>query len=112
MLFFLVIEVKTFLINDERMLLEIGHKPSGLDRIQGQFMGLINLTPEGWQEVVRIRESLSQTVQNQMDVTTTLQKIIEGGRLSIRALPIETEWGEVDSETDLLYYESNNERLC
>ena len=40
-----------------------------------------------------------------MHMTGTLQKVIEEGRIPVRAVPYAGEWGEVDSEDDLKVYE-------
>ncbi|MBH68557.1 MAG: nucleotidyl transferase [Rhodospirillaceae bacterium] len=104
-------DAETFLINEDQVLLEIGSKPAELSQIQGQFMGLIRLMPKGWSEIVRIRKSLNVNVQDKMDSTGILQKIIEMGRVPIRAIAIESQWGEIDTESDLAYYESIKEEL-
>ena len=44
-----------------------------------------------------------------MDFTAILQKIVKIGAGSIQALPISSKWGEVDSESDLEYYETADE---
>ena len=99
-------DAETFLINEDQLLLEIGRKPDDFSKIQGQFMGLIRLMPKGWSEIVRIREGLNSSTRDKMDFTETLQKIIEMGRVPVRAIAIESPWGEVDTESDLAYYES------
>ncbi|MDG1107072.1 MAG: hypothetical protein P8N60_00205, partial [Burkholderiaceae bacterium] len=73
---------------------------------QGQYMGLLRFTPGGWEEVLRIRTALSLAECDKMHMTGTLQRVLEAGNLSIRALPYWGEWGEVDSVDDLALYKS------
>jgi len=68
-------------------------------------MGLLRFTPEGWAEVMRIRASLTPSECDQMHMTGTLQRVIEGSRVAIAAIPYELAWGEVDSAEDLMAYQ-------
>jgi hypothetical protein len=38
-------------------------------------------------------------------MTGALQKVIDGGRVAIAAIPYDDEWGEVDSAEDLATYQ-------
>ena len=102
-------DAETFSINKDQLLLDIGGQATNLSDIQGQFMGLIRLSPKGWSEIVRVRESLNSKLRDKMDFTAILQKIVKLGRVPIQALPISSKWGEVDSESDLEYYETADE---
>lgn len=96
-----LLDAETFRLTPRHTLAEIGNKPASLDAIQGQYMGLLRFTPEGWAEVMRIRASLPSEQCDKMHMTGTLQKVIEAGRVAIAAIPYGGEWGEVDSESDL-----------
>jgi hypothetical protein len=76
-----------------------------VDEVQGQYMGLLRFTPEGWAEVLRIRTGLSSEQCDKMHMTGTLQKVIDAGRIAIAAVPYTGEWGEVDSADDLSSYD-------
>ena len=43
-------DAETFKIDQNNFLLEIGKKTKNLDDINGQFMGLIKFTPDGWKK--------------------------------------------------------------
>jgi choline kinase len=88
-----------------RILAEIGNKPKTIEEVEGQYMGLLRFTPEGWREVERIRTGLSESKCDKIHMTGTLQKIIEAIRVSIAALAYAGEWGEVDSSEDLAAYD-------
>ena len=99
-----LLDAETFRLTRERTLAEIGKKPQSVDEVQGQYMGLLRFTPEGWAEVVRIRAGLTPEQCDRMHMTGTLQKVIDAGNVVIRAIPYKGEWGEVDSAEDLQYY--------
>ncbi len=103
-----LLDAETFRLNDEGILTEIGNKPNTVDEVQGQYMGLLRFTPEGWSEVIRIRSRLSNIDCDKMHMTGTLQRVIEAGQIPVVAVPYQGEWGEVDSAEDLGAYQGHN----
>lgn len=101
-----LVDAETFKLNPDNTLTEIGQKPKSVDEVQGQYMGLLRFTPEGWGEVCRIRESLTPVERDRMHMTGTLQKVIQAGNVAIHAIPYELPWGEVDSADDLEIYQA------
>lgn len=99
-----LLDAETFRIKADGSLAEIGNKPKTVEEVEGQYMGLLRFTPEGWSEVVRIRSTLPAEQCDRMHMTGTLQKVIEAGRVPIAAVPYRDEWGEVDSADDLAAY--------
>jgi len=99
-----LLDAETFRLTPENTLSEIGNKPKSVDEVQGQYMGLLRLTPKGWAEVVRIRAGLTSGQCDKMHMTSTLQKVIDADRVVIAALPFVGDWGEVDSRADLASY--------
>jgi choline kinase len=100
-----LLDAETLRLTPEYTLAEIGNKPTSVDEVQGQYMGLLRFTPEGWAEVLRIRTGLSSEQCDKMHMTGTLQKVIDAGRIAIAAVPYTGEWGEVDSADDLSSYD-------
>jgi choline kinase len=100
-----LLDAETFLLNADNTLREIGKKPKSVEEVEGQYMGLLRFTPDGWSEVLRIRTELRPDECDQMHMTGTLQKVIEENRLAIEAIPYEHSWGEVDSAEDLMVYQ-------
>lgn len=96
-----LLDAETFRLTPENTLAEIGKKPTSVDEVQGQYMGLLRFTPDGWAEVLRIHLGLLPSVSDKMHMTETLQKIIEAKRLSIAAIEYLGKWGEIDSTQDL-----------
>lgn len=99
-----LLDAETFRLKADGTLAEIGNKPKTVEEVEGQYMGLLRFTPEGWGEVVRIRSSLTAEQCDRMHMTGTLQKVIEAGRVPVAAVPYRDEWGEVDSADDLAAY--------
>jgi len=102
-----LLDAESFRLNPDQTLTEIGNKPLSVDEVQGQYMGLLRLTPNGWKEILRIRAGLSSEERDKMHMTGTLQKVIDAGSVEIAAVPYAGEWGEVDSAEDLLHSEKN-----
>lgn len=104
-----LLDAETFRLKSDGTLAEIGNRPESIDEVQGQYMGLLRVTPRGWDEVLHIRSQLSKSECDGMHMTATLQKIIEAGRLPIHGVRYEAEWGEVDSVVDLKAYETDDQ---
>ncbi|VVO28358.1 phosphocholine cytidylyltransferase family protein [Pseudomonas fluorescens] len=100
-----LLDAETFRLTSANTLAEIGNKPKSVDDIQGQYMGLLRFTPEGWAEVVRLRSALTPEQCDKVHMTNTLQQVIDAGRVPIQAFAYTGEWGEVDSAEDLFLYQ-------
>lgn len=98
-------DAETFKIDEHNKLLEIGQKASNISDITGQYMGLLKLTPTGWNLVANYLETLSDVLIDKMDMTTLLSNLIKQ-QIDIYAVPQEGGWFEVDSQADLDLYES------
>jgi choline kinase len=101
-----LLDAETFRLIPENNLVEIGNKPTSVDEVQGQYMGLLRFTPEGWAEVQRIRSGLTSEQRDKMHMTGTLQLLINAKRIQIKAIPYEGAWGEIDLAVDLDVYEN------
>lgn len=101
-----LIDAETFRITPENKLAEIGNRPSSVDEVQGQYMGLLRFTPEGWAEVERIRMGLTSEECDKMHMTETLKLVIDEKRIEIETVRYEGDWGEIDSKQDIAIYEN------
>lgn len=99
-----LLDAETFRMNPDKTLAEIGNKPKTTAEVEGQYMGLLRFTPQGWSEVIRIRSGLPKELCDKMHMTGTLQKVIDAGRVPVAAVPYSSEWGEFDSESDIQNY--------
>lgn len=101
-----LLDAETFRLNSDGSLAEIGQKPTSVQEIEGQYMGLLRIAPEGWKEIEHIRAQSAPSERDKMDMTSTLNKVIAAHNTPIAAIPYRGEWGEVDSSRDLAVYHS------
>ena len=50
-----LLDAETFRLSSDGSLLEIGNKPRNVEEVEGQYMGLLRFSPEGWTEFLKIR---------------------------------------------------------
>jgi len=100
-----MIDAETFRLDQKSNLLEIGTPPQSADDIEGQYMGLLYFSPEGWSEVERVRNALPSEQRASIQMTQILNKVIRAARIPVHAIPYSGDWGEVDTEEDLNLYE-------
>jgi L-glutamine-phosphate cytidylyltransferase len=110
-----LVDAETFRQQDGK-LIAIGGRAKTLSEIEGQYMGLLKFSPNGWSYVERHLDSLPQSIRNRLDMTSLLKGLLDEG-VEIRCVPIQGRWCEVDSESDARAYEqllekarSNNTR--
>lgn len=99
-----LLDAETFRLNKEGRLLEIGYHPKSVDEIEGQYMGLIRLSPRGWSEMERLRLLLEPSERDAKHMTGILQDVIEANRVPVDAIAYMGNWGEVDTPEDLSLY--------
>lgn len=99
-----LLDAETFRMDANHRVVEIGNKPRTLADVEGQYMGLLRITPAGWREFECIRDDLSADDRDQMHMTGTLQRVVDAGRVPVLAIPYVGDWGEVDSADDLAAY--------
>jgi choline kinase len=101
-----LLDAETFRLNKESRLLEIGRRPKSVGEIEGQYMGLIRLSPKGWSEIERLRLLLEPSERDAKHMTGILQEVVEANRVPIDAIAYKGIWGEVDTPEDLSLYSS------
>ena len=99
-----LIDAETFRVDPKGRVLEIGGKPTALEQVQGQYMGLLKFTATGWKTIAGYLQGLESSAVDKLHMTTLLRSLIGRG-VSIEGIPIEGGWYEVDSESDLRLYE-------
>jgi len=97
-------DAESFRVQDGRVT-EIGRKQPVLESVQGQFMGLLKLTPEGWSRTEKYLSGLDEVFLRGMDGTTLLQALIQAG-IEVHAVPVHGRWCEVDHPGDIELYEA------
>ena len=85
-------------------LIDIGRAPRRLEDVQGQYMGLLRVTPRGWEAVAAACRDLGAAVAR-TDMTGFLRLLLER-RVPIATAAVAGRWCEVDSQDDLRAYEA------
>ncbi len=93
-------DAETFMIDKDGILLDIGSCARTTEEIQGQYMGLLKLTPEGWCQVSDFLHGLPPHRRDKLDITTLLSMMISNGSV-INTVPLNGWWCEIDSGHDL-----------
>ena len=96
-------DAETFKLKGD-IVVEIGNKANSKKEIEGQFMGLVKFSPNGWKKVSNYIKKFDQKIIDKMDMTTLLQGIINNG-IEVRSVAIKDKWYEVDTENDFKIYE-------
>lgn len=89
----------------ENKLIEIGKKTDDIKEIEAQYMGLIKLSPKGWNSMFKLYQSFPDTKKDKMDMTTMLNEMLDRGT-EINVVFIEGKWCEADDYEDILAYEN------
>ena len=85
-------------------LVEIGDRPRTLQDVHGQYMGLLRVTPRGWQTIKDAWDFTPPERHDRLDMTGLLRQLLARGE-RVRTVPIDGGWCEVDSPQDLASYE-------
>lgn len=96
-------DAETFLQADGK-LLAIGERTLSLEQIQGQYMGLLKITPAGWHIIDTFLDSLTDEQVCKLDMTSLLRSLLGTG-VDIEVVNIKGGWVEVDTPEDLMLYE-------
>jgi NDP-sugar pyrophosphorylase family protein len=72
--------------------------------VQGQFMGLVQLTPAGLRRLLAAAAATPEPERARVDFTSLLRRLLDAGE-AIGAQPCSGPWGEVDTPADLALYE-------
>ncbi len=99
-------DAETFLINSSNQVLEIGNKPDTVDEVQGQYMGLLRITPESWSYILNVLAKFPGNKRDKVSMTSVLQTFIKQSKFPLIGVPYESDWGEIDSESDLQVYDA------
>jgi choline kinase len=93
-------DAEQFRINDHDVLEKLGGKASSIEEIQGQFMGLIKFSSNGWNIFEKfLSVTFDSNEIDSLDIALNVHPVI--------GIPNREPWGEIDTFTDWeLYNES------
>lgn len=90
--------------SEEGYLREIGKRTTALEGIQGQYMGLLKFTPEGWKTIDSYLQEVGGDKTDSLDMTALLAALLDRG-VEIATCPVAGGWVEVDNPEDVELYE-------
>jgi L-glutamine-phosphate cytidylyltransferase len=99
-------DAETFRIDASGKLLEIGGRTATIGDIEGQYMGLLKITPTAWSVIEELLATLDAPVRDRLDMTGLLRLLLAEGKLSIGTLATNGQWGEIDNAGDVDLYQS------
>lgn len=104
-------DAETLVIDGEGYVTELGNRPDGYERIQGQYTGLIKVRSDKIEDFVGFYENLDRRITyggknfENMYMTSFLQCLIDSG-WKAKAVLVNGGWLEIDSVEDLQQYET------
>ena len=96
-------DVETFKVDENYNITEIGQKAHSLDEIEGQYMGILKFTPNGWINAKKLMNQNMPKPIEKMDMTGLLEYFIING-MKLEGIPYDKTWVEVDNQEDLKLY--------
>jgi choline kinase len=99
-------DAETFRIDAAGRLLEIGGRTTRIEDIEGQYMGLLKLTPPAWSAVEALLDMLDAPTRNRLDLTGLLRQLLARKALSVSTFGTNGQWGEIDSPEDVALYQN------
>jgi choline kinase len=97
-------DAETFSISADGRLQEIGGKTSRIEDIQGQYMGLLKFSPQGWQQIHEHLAALPTETCDRLDMTGLIARLLTTGT-PVHTVATPWPWAEVDHADDLHLYE-------
>jgi choline kinase len=98
-------DAETFRIDAAGQLLEIGARTTRIEDIEGQYMGLLKLTPPAWIAVEALLNTLGAPTRDRLDMTGLLRRLLVSKAVSVSAFGTDGQWGEIDSPEDVALYQ-------
>lgn len=95
-----LLDAESFKIDKKNYLIEIGKKEKKIKDIEGQYMGLIKITPRIWKIMKKKIPSIKK--KNRISCTELLNDLINKG-IQIKSIPYKHKWYEVDNIKDLKF---------
>ena len=107
-------DVETFIMNKDGFVLELGQKPTSMNEVQAQYIGLIKVKAKKVKDLKLFYHSLDKTKKyenrsfEKMYMTSFIQLLINAG-WKVKPSLIKNGWIELDTIEDLKLY--NNKKL-
>ena len=93
-------DAESFKIDENGNIIEIGQSPSSIYEIQGQYLGILKITPDGWMDIKSILNNLDIKIINSLDITGLLNLLIKNN-FYVKSIKTNFSWFEFDSQQDI-----------
>ncbi len=94
-------DLESFKINNSNFLQEIGKKEKNIKKIEGQFSGLLKISPKGWKKIEKFIKSDGLKKNLSKDITNFLSSFIARNPKTVRVVKFKSLWREFDNKKDL-----------
>jgi L-glutamine-phosphate cytidylyltransferase len=98
-------DAETLRLSDDGDILELGKKPTTVEEIQGQYMGLMKFSEKGTEILKKVfrqakeKGSIQGRPVENAYMTDLLQEIIDQG-YQVKSVPVKAGWVEIDTAED------------
>ena len=106
-----LMDAETFRVNESGYVTELGKKPKSASDIEGQYIGLQRWSGHRINDILRFYDSMDRQARydgqnfENMYMTSFLQLLADNG-FSMKAVPIENGWLELDTDEDYNLYQT------
>jgi choline kinase len=98
-------DMEQFVLGSGQSIEVIGGRAANLAQVQGQYMGLLRLTPEGWNALSEQQRRLEDAKRDTVDMTSLLSNAMQNG-VRLQGVPTHGPWGEIDCPSDIQLYQT------
>ncbi len=99
-------DAERFRLDVYSCVIEIGGRLASISQAEGQYMGLLKMTPQAWKYISGLLDAMPQKDVDKLDMTALLSLLGYQTPLRIKAIPVVGRWCEVDCASDVSIAES------
>ncbi len=96
-----LVDLESFKIQSDDRIYDIGEKPLILSEIEGQYMGILKITPKGWIDLLNYMNQEKIAKVNNLSITEFLNGFIKKGG-NVYGIGFKGKWCEIDTYSDLV----------
>lgn len=99
-----LVDLESFRVDHRGYLREIGRRVTDPATVDGQYMGILSIGPEGWRALATAAASLPPSAKARISMTELLDRVINHSHLPVFVSEYSGDWAEIDTPADLQYY--------
>ena len=99
-------DAESFKMNSSSEIIEIGNKPSSIEEIEGQYMGLMTFSRKAMEDLFGLLEANEDFDIYKLDMTKAISIALKRNLFKVMGIAYCEHWGEVDTQKDLNLYEN------